>query len=138
MAESHVITGLKARRASIASDIDELDRKRRALLVNLRHVDGALKVMGFEGNPESIKTPRKRRAMFRRGELQRFVLSAMREYGADISHEAIAAIILDKMGWKDDGELLAIITNKVRYARSALRRPGRSQTDAPKADDRDR
>ena len=124
MAETHVITGLKARRASIAAEIDELDRKRRQLLTNLRHVDGALKVMGFEGNPEAIQSRRKRRAMFRRGELRRFIYAAEREHGAEISHEEIAVIILGKMGWEDDGELLGVISEKVRHARKALRQRG--------------
>ncbi|MFC2953138.1 hypothetical protein ACFOOP_14470 [Marinicaulis aureus] len=122
MAETHVITGLKARRASIAADIDELDRQRRLLLGNLRHVDATLKIMGFEGNPESIKTPRKRRAMFRRGELRRFVLAAIRKHGAEISHGEIAAIILEKMEWEDDGELLGVISEKVRQARKDIKR----------------
>ncbi len=122
MADSHVITGLKARRASIAADIDELDRQRRALLVNLRHVDGALKVMGFEGNPEAIAGKRKRRAMFRRGELRRFILNAEREHGADLNAKTVAVIILQKMGWTEEPELLAKIEEKVRYARKDLRR----------------
>jgi hypothetical protein len=124
MAETHVITGLKARRASIAAEIDELDRQRRQLLVNLRHVDGALKLVGFEGNPEAIAGRRKRRAMFRRGELTRFVLNAEREHGADLKDRTIAAIILQKMGWEDDGELLDKISEKVRYARYAFKRRG--------------
>lgn len=122
MAETHVITGLKARRASIAAEIDELDHKRRLLLGNLRHVDATLKIMGFEGNPEAIQSRRKRRAMFRRGELRRFIYAAEREHGAEISHGAIAAAILEKMGWTDDGELLGVISEKVRYARKDIRR----------------
>jgi len=122
MADSHVISGLKARRASIAAELDDLDRKRRLLLGNLRHVDATLKIMGFEGNPESIKTPRKRRAMFRRGELRRFVLDALRERGADISHKEIAQCILERMEWEDDGELLTLVANKVRFARKDIRR----------------
>lgn len=122
MAESHVITGLKARRASIAADIDELDRKRRALLVSLRHVDGALKVMGFDGNPEAIAGKPKRRAMFRRGELRRFILNAEREHGPDLNAKTVAVIILQKMGWTEEPELLAKIEEKVRYARKDIKR----------------
>lgn len=131
MGETHVITGLKARRAAIAADIDELDRERRKLLVNLRHVDGALKVMGFDGNPESIKSPRKRRAMFRRGELRRFVYNAQREHGLEISNREIAQIILDKMCWTDDGELLSIITKRVRHCRADIKRRAASSLSSP-------
>lgn len=122
MADSHVITGLKARRASIAAEIDELERKRRQLLTNLRHVDGALKVVGFEGDVEAIPARRKRRYMFRRGQLRRFVYAAEREHGPDISSQAIASIILKEMGWADEPELLEKIALKVRQARRDIQR----------------
>ena len=122
MADSHVITGLKARRASIAAELDELERNRRQLLTNLRHVDGALKVVGFEGDPEAVPTRRKRRFMFRRGQLRRFVYAAERKHGPDISNRAIASIILEEMGWTEEPELLAKIAEKVRNTRSAIRR----------------
>lgn len=122
MAESHVITGLKARRASIAAELDELERKRRQLLTNLRHVDGALKVVGFEGDPEAVPGKRVYRSMFRRGQLRRFVYAAERKHGAAISHRAIASIILKEMEWAEEPELLKKIAEKVRNARSAIRR----------------
>ncbi len=122
MAQSHVITGLKSRRASIAAEIDELERQRQKLLAGLRHVDGALKVIGFDGNPEAINSPRKRRFMFRRGQLTRFVYRAEREHGADIGDKAIATIILEKMGWDFDSVLLKKVTASVRAARFAIKR----------------
>jgi len=122
MAETHVITGLKARRASIAAEIDELERQRRQLLASLRHVDGALKVMGFDGNPEGINSPRKRRYLFRRGQLTRFIYNAEREHGANISHKNIATVILKKMGWKFDSVTLMKVTASVRSARFAIKR----------------
>jgi hypothetical protein len=122
MGESHVVTGLKSRRISIATEIDELDRQRRQLLVSLRHIDGCLKVMGFTGNPEAMGARRKRRCMFRRGQLTQFVCTAEREQGANINHKDIAAIILGEMSWQDDGELLDIVAKKVKDARKALRR----------------
>ncbi|WP_375202074.1 hypothetical protein [Hyphococcus sp.] len=124
MAETHVITGLKARRASIAEEIDELERQRRKLLVNLRHVDGALKVMGYEGNPEAIPARKKRRNMFRRGQLRRFIYAAQRKHGPDISHAGIAAIILQEMEWAEETDLLQKVTEKVRQARKDIRRRG--------------
>jgi hypothetical protein len=122
MADPHVITGLKARRASITAELDELERKRRQLLTNLRHVDGALKVVGYEGDPEAIPDRRKRRFMFRRGQLRRFVYAAEREHGPGISNRAIASIILKEMGWTEEPELLALMDMKVRNARSAMKR----------------
>jgi hypothetical protein len=54
--------------------------------------------------------------------LRRFILNAEREHGGDLSHRTIAVIILTKMGWIEEPELLAKIEEKVRYARKDLRR----------------
>lgn len=122
MPDSHVLLGLKTRRASIAADIDALDKQRRQLLASLRHLDATLKLMGFKGNPESIKSTRKRRAMFRRGELRRLVFNAERVHGKDVSNKEAAAYILKRMKWKDEGYLLRVLTEKVRNARQDIRR----------------
>ena len=88
----------------------------------MRHVDGALKVVGYEGDPERLGTGRKRRFMFRRGQLRRFVYNAERKHGPDISSRAIASIILEEMGWAEEPDMLGKITDKVRHARSAIKR----------------
>lgn len=133
MTDSVVILGLKTRRASIAADIDELDKQRRQLLISLRHVDATLKLMGFHGNPEAIKSKRKRRSMFRRGELRRLVFSAQRVHGEDASNKEIAAYILKQMDWTDDGQLLEAIIVKVRNARKDVRRTLMRQRRKPRA-----
>jgi hypothetical protein len=122
MSDKFIILGLKTRRASIAAEIDELDEKRRQLLKNLRSLDHTLKLMGFKGNPESIKSKRKYRSMFRRGELRRLIYNAERVHGSDATHKNVAAFIVRKMKWKNDSELLRVVTIKVSQARRDIRR----------------
>lgn len=122
MADSHVISGLKAKRARLVSELDALAKERLRLQTNLRHLDSTLKLMGFEGDPAAIKGKRRYHSMFLKGELRRFVLAAIREHGADISHKEIAGMVLQHKGWEDDGELLSIVTERVRTARKNIRR----------------
>lgn len=122
MADSHVISGLKAKRARLVSELDALAEERRRLQTNLRHLDSTLKLMGFEGDPAAIQGKRRYHSMFLKGELRRFVLGAIREHGADISHKEVAALVLQHKGWEDDGELLTIVTGKVSTARKNMRR----------------
>lgn len=122
MAERHVITGLKTRRASIAAEIDDLERQRQRLLLALRHVDAVLAIEGFDGDKEAIQGKRKRRFMFRRGQLTRLVMAAERKHGADLTHREIAIIVIRKMGWKADAELSSKITASVCHARNTIRR----------------
>ena len=56
----------------------ECDERRSALKEALAIIDAALRLFAYEGDPAEIKAKRKRRWMFRRGELQRAVLDALR------------------------------------------------------------
>ncbi len=122
MAESHVITGLKTRRASIAAEIDDLERQRQRLLLALRHVDAVLELEGFAGDCEAIQGKRKRRFMFRRGQLSRLVRTVEHEHGADLTNREVAMIIIRRMGWEAGTELIGKITVSVRNARNSIKR----------------
>ena len=69
----HVISGLVRKRAEIAGRIVQLQK-------DLRHIDGALVVLGYD-NPKEIEAinPARREPLFRAGELMRLVGDAMRE-----------------------------------------------------------
>ena len=121
MAESHVITGLKTRRASIAAEIDDLERQRQRLLSALRHVDAVLELEGYDGDCEAMQGKRKRRFMFRRGQLTRLILAAERDHGADKTHRDIAMIIIRRLGWNADKEMIDRITRGTRNARNRIK-----------------
>jgi hypothetical protein len=69
----HVVSGLVRKRAEIAGRIVQLQK-------DLRHIDGALVVLGYD-NPKEIEAlnPARREPLFRQGELMRLVGEAMRE-----------------------------------------------------------
>lgn len=76
----YAFAALKDRRASIASEILECERKLRHLRESLVHVDACLRLLDPDAEPESIpnKRPVRRVKLFRQGELGRLILDALR------------------------------------------------------------
>jgi hypothetical protein len=78
--DRYALSALKHKRAAIASDIAEAERKLRHLKEALVHVDATLLLLDPEANPEAIPTKRpiRRIKLFRQGELGRMILDALR------------------------------------------------------------
>ena len=121
MAESHVISGLKAKRAEIAGLLAEYDERRAALRDGLAVIDAALRLFAYEGDPAEIKAKRKRRWMFRRGELQRAVMNALRAADGPLTNAEIAETVIRSKGWKStDAALVDAVAEKVKDVRKRL------------------
>lgn len=77
----YALAALKDRRATIASEIVECERKLRHLRESLVHVDATLRILDPEIEPEGIPTKRpvRRVKLFRQGELGRMILDALRQ-----------------------------------------------------------
>lgn len=118
MSESHAISALKRKRAELAGELLDLEKRRRAITCKIRHGDEALKLMGFSGDPKDMPARRYSRRLFPHGELQRIVFAALRESGGSISNAKIAALIVRQMGWDTgDEELRSLVAGKVKDAR---------------------
>jgi hypothetical protein len=76
----YALAALKSKRASLASDIVETERKLRHLRDSLVHVDATLRLLDPEIDPDEIPTkrPTRRVKLFRQGELGRLILEAFR------------------------------------------------------------
>lgn len=117
----HAISALERKRAELLGDLERLERQRRALLIGIRHVDGALDLLGYSGDPADIPARGRRHRQFRRGELQRMVAAILREARKPLDTRDIAATIIHRMGWEaEDSQLRARIGDKVRAIRSRL------------------
>lgn len=121
MAESHVISGLKTKRAEIAGLLAECDERRSALKEALATIDAALMLFAYEGDPADIKARRKRRWMFKRGELQRAVMDALRAADGPLNNAEIAAQVIRAKGWNAaDAALVDAVAEKVKDVRKRL------------------
>ncbi len=108
MAETHVISGLKTKRAEIAGLLAECDERRAALKGALATIDAALRLFAYEGDPAEIKAKRKRRWMFKRGELQRAVMDALRAADGPLTNAEISEMVIRSKGWSAADAALAV------------------------------
>lgn len=121
MAESHVISGLKAKRAEIAGLLAECNERRATLKDALATIDAALRLFAYEGDPAEIKARRKRRWMFKRGELQRAVSDILRTANGPMTNAEIAARVIAEKGWSSaDMALVDTVAEKVKDVRKRL------------------
>lgn len=78
--DRYALSVLKNRRASLASEIVEMERKLRHLRESLVHVDATLIILNPDAHPEQIpnKRPVRRVKLFKQGELGRLIVDTLR------------------------------------------------------------
>ena len=121
----YALKALRDKRASIASDIMQVERKLRHLRDSLVHVDATLRLLDPEADPEAIpvKRPTTRVKLFRQGELARLVRDALREAnGEPIPAEQIVTYLM-RVGGHDESARKALAA-RVRSTLAYLRRNG--------------
>src|ERR1700719_5004662 len=98
MADPHVISALREKRALVAGLIEKLERKLEQHRADLTHIDGVLRLFQPEHDPASIKPKRtyaRRTRYFARNELSRLCMDALRAAdGALLTTDAIAGRII--------------------------------------------
>ena len=102
MTETHVISGLKTKRAELAGLLAEAEKRAKRLRADLEHVDCTIKLMAPGSLPESIPPKRVYRHKMPdilHGEMPRLCLSILRRAnGAPVSVEDMAATIIKEKG----------------------------------------
>lgn len=96
----YALAALKDKRATLASEIVQLERQLRHRKESLAHVDATLKLLDPSVQLDAIPHKRlsKRIKLFRQGELGRMILDAMRRAGRAISTADIVTDILKAGG----------------------------------------
>jgi hypothetical protein len=127
MADPHVVSALRAKRAEVAGLIDSLERLLSQHRADLMHLDGVLRLYQPERDPEEIRPRRlmRRNRYFERGELSRLCREAFRDAKgplavADIINQVIAAKGFDA----GDRVLRAAIGDLVKATLGPMRRRG--------------
>ena len=100
MAELHVVSALRDKRAEISGVIEDMERRIAQHRADLVHVDAVLRLYVPDLEPESIapKAVRKRNDWFRAGELSRMVLDILRIAPAPLSTRDIAGQVMERRG----------------------------------------
>ena len=116
MAETHVISALRAKRAEVSGYIHDLEKKVKTWRARLAHIDATIKIFSPETDPEAIPLRRtyRRSGYFRKGELARLCLDEMRKSnGQPIPTSTIVAAIIKAKGLPDDPALAVALTERV-------------------------
>ena len=99
MAEPHVLTGLIAKRAEIAGQIEHTQDKLRQLVIDLDHIDASIHIFDPSIELQEIKSrpvPPKHHAF--RGEVTRIVLTALRNAKKPLTTAEIAQRVMAERG----------------------------------------
>lgn len=102
--DMYALNALKHKRASIASEIIQLERQLRHRKEMLVHVDATLRLLDPTIEVSSIppKRPPQRIKLFRQGELGRMIIDAIRRAGGEASLYDIVTAILAAGGHGED------------------------------------
>ena len=129
MADLHVISALREKRAIVAGLIEKLERKLEQHRADLTHIDGVLRLFQPDRDPDEIKPKRtnaRRTGYFAKGELSRLVLEVLRDApGKPLSTDDIAGRVIAAKGFDDaDSVLRAAIRDQALTALRAFRKRG--------------
>ena len=113
----HVVSGLIEKRRELAGIIDQLQRQLDQYRADLTHIDGVLRVLASNLDPETIKPKRayRRNRYFARNELSRLCLGVLRTAAGELlSTDEIAGRVIAAKGFDvGDAILRAAIREQV-------------------------
>ncbi len=112
--KDHVVSGLIEKRRELAGIIDELQRQLDQHRADLTHIDGVLRVLATDLDPDTIRPKRayRRNRYFARNELSRLCLGVLRTAADEaLSTDDIAGRVITVKGF-DSGD--AILRTAIR------------------------
>ena len=125
---AHVVSSLIERRRELAGIIDELQRHLDQHRADLTHIDGVLRVLASDLDPETLRPKRayRRNRYFARNELSRLCLGVLRTAAGELlSTNDIAGRVIAAKGFDaGDALLRAAIRDQVGSTVKRLHRSG--------------
>src|SRR2546421_13058427 len=126
MADSHVLTGLMAKRAEVAGRIEHAQDQLRQLVIDLDHIDASIHIFDPSIELEAIKArpvPPKHHAF--RGEVSRIVLATLRNAKKPLTTQDIAQRVMAERGLDTANvRLLKTMTKRAGAGLRALEKQG--------------
>src|SRR5271169_7160352 len=110
MAETHVISALRAKRAEVSGYIHDLEKKVKTWRARLAHIDATIKIFSPETDPEAIPPRRtyRRSNYFKKGEFACLCLDELRKAnGKPITTAELVTSILEGKALPNDPALFA-------------------------------
>jgi hypothetical protein len=127
MAESHVISALRLKRAEISGYIHDLEKRIARQRGNLANLDATIRLFSPGTNPDAIpaKRPYRRTRYFARNELSRLVMDALRLATGPLAATDIATATMRVKGAAEDHAVFkAIVAERVLNVLRGLAKRG--------------
>ncbi|MCW5696981.1 MAG: hypothetical protein KIS96_09655 [Bauldia sp.] len=123
MAESHVLTGLMAKRAELSGQVETLQREMRALVLAIDHIDATIRVFDPDADLDDIKPKLPPRHSAFRGEVTRLVLTALRKSNKPLSVSDLTLHVAAGRGLNnEDKPFLRVLSKRVGACLRNLRK----------------
>lgn len=109
MAETHVVSGLTAKRSELTGLILDYQKKIDQMRVAVGHLDASIKLFAPDYDLSTVraKLPRERNQYFRPGECQRLVLEVFRDCGGStLSSRQIGEALVQRKGMESSTEMI--------------------------------
>ena len=109
MAESHVVSGLIAKRSEMAGLIEHHQKAIARLAADLTHVDATIKLFSPEVDLRTVraKNHRARNQYFKPGECQRLILEIYRDAaGQELSSRQVAEQMVLRKGFENTSDMI--------------------------------
>ena len=121
MVESHVLSGLVAKRGELAGELEHHRRELQRLAQALGHVEATIRLFdpSYELGAVAARKRGSRRQWFGPGECQRLVLEVLRDAVEPLSGRALAREVVVRKGLEDSRDVLAVVQ---KTALAVLRR----------------
>ena len=105
MSESHVVSGLVAKRSELSGLLSHHQQAIQQLSISITNIDGAIKLFDPDYDLRTIKTkvPRQANTWFEHGEIGRMLLDAFRTSATPLSTRQIGEIMIGVKGITVDG-----------------------------------
>ena len=127
MADPHVITALVRKRAELAGDIENTQKRLKEMIVALENLDRTLLMFDPDYKIESIKPKafRPPEDWSKRGEMTRLILGILRQAAEPLTSRDIAVqLIIERALDQNDEKLARLMTKRVGVALRGLRDRG--------------
>lgn len=108
MSESHVVTGLVAKRAEMSGLIQECQTEIDRISNEISHIDATIKLFSPEFDLRSIRAKKRRvqNKYFKPGECPRLVLDILRKAECSITSRKISEAMLQAKGLEPNAEMI--------------------------------
>ena len=123
MKNEHVLSGLIAKRAELAGQIETLQRDMRDLVAAISHVDAAIRLFDPNADLEDIKPKLPPRNQAFKGEVSRLVLNALRKSDKPFPVSDLTLIVAAGRGINpDDKPFMRVLSRRVGACLRNLRK----------------